>query len=209
MHDGNIRARLLAAMKDTLGNAPGIDVRRLPRPVRPLASRRFLESLKPSAVLVGIVDDPQRMTVLLTERNDSMRAHAGQVSFPGGRMDEGDGSYTATATREAQEEINLSPQHVQPIGQLGSYPTVTGFSIAPIVALIDPRARRHLKPSPAEVQQIIELPLRHVLHAQHFQRGWLRRGQLRLPYQSLHWRGITVWGATAAILSELSRRLRQ
>ena len=208
MHDHVIRRRLLGACKDTLSRPVPVNPRSLPRPVRALATRRFLAQLVPAAVLIGVVDDPVRLTLLLTERSPDMRDHAGQISFPGGRCEESDRNSVRTALREAEEEIALTPNAVTPIGQLGEYPTVTGFRVTPIIGLVTPAASRRLAPNPGEVVQIIRLPLRHILHLQHFHSGWLQRRDLRLPYRSLQWRRHRIWGATAAMLYELALRIR-
>lgn len=208
MHDRAIRSRLLRALDGSLEERRPVDPKRLPRRVRALADRRFLDELTPAAVLIAVIDEPVRLRLILTERAADMRDHAGQISFPGGRCDQGDADELATALREAREEVNVDPAGVMPIGKLSEYPTITGFRVTPIVALVDPAACRHLRPNPGEVQQIIQLPLRHVLHLQHFNRGWIQRGKLRLPYRCVVWRGQRIWGATAAMLYELALCLR-
>lgn len=208
VHDQNIRQRLLDCLDEGLQEPEGLEIRRLPRAVQPMANRRFMQSLTPAAVLVGIVDEPQRLSVILTERAADMRAHAGQISFPGGRRDSADISSVATAKREAREEINLDSAYVLPIGYLGQYPTVTGFLVTPVVALVSPRGLSGLQRNPAEVKQILQIPLRHLLQMQHYRRGWLNKSGFRVPYYDIHWRSHRVWGATAAILVELALRIR-
>ncbi len=161
--------------------------------------------LIPAAVLVGIAEgrDPG---VLLTRRTAHLRQHSGQVSFPGGRIDPDDASPEAAALREAAEEVGLDPGHAEVLGRLKDYATVTGYRITPVLALLAPgyqtRASAH------EVDAIFELPLSVLLdpEAPRRQRA-LFRGTWReywvWPHPEQH-----IWGATAAILVHLARRLR-
>lgn len=208
MHDQNIRQRLLDCLSDQWQEPEGLEIRRLPRAVQPMATRRFLQNLTPAAVLVGVIDEPQRLSIILTERAADMRAHAGQISFPGGRRDPKDHDSIATAKREAWEEIHLKATHINEIGYLGQYPTVTGFLVTPVVALISPQGLQGLQRNPAEVTQILQIPLRHLLQMQHYRRGWLSKSGFRVPYYDIQWRSHRVWGATAAILVELALRIR-
>ena len=115
----------------------------------------------PAAVLFPIVQRPQGHTVLLTQRTDHLRDHAGQVSFPGGRVDAVDVSPQATALRETQEEIGLSPSHIEIFGYLPQYYTGTGFVVTPVVGLLTPPFE--LQPDPFEVAEIFEVPLSFLL----------------------------------------------
>ncbi|MDZ7809824.1 MAG: CoA pyrophosphatase [Arhodomonas sp.] len=162
-------------------------------------------ALHPAAVLVPLVERGEGLSVILTRRTAHLRAHAGQISFPGGRIEAHDISSLAAALREAEEEIGLSPALVELLGSLPEYPTGTGFRIAPWVGLVDPGAA--LVAEPREVAEIFEVPLHHVLddrnhrpHAMHY-RG--RRHRLcAIPYGEYY-----IWGATAAILRDLYRLL--
>jgi 8-oxo-dGTP pyrophosphatase MutT (NUDIX family) len=160
----------------------------------------------PAAVLIGIVERPQEPAVLLTQRTDHLRDHAGQISFPGGRMEAGDASTTAAALREAEEEIGLDPGSVEVLGELAPYDTVTGFRIHPVVGWIVPPFE--LKLDRHEVADAFEVPLHFVVdplnHRRHsFRRGALTRGYYVLPYQ-----GRFIWGATAGILVNFASLLR-
>lgn len=163
------------------------------------------EPLIAAAVLVPIVHGPEP-GVLLTKRTSHLTAHAGQVAFPGGRIDPGDASPEAAALREAQEEIGLPPERAELLGRLPDYVTGTGFQISPVLALLS--GPLDLVPNPREVEAIFLLPL-HVLldPAAPERRRAEYRGRMRefwvWPHE-LHY----IWGATAAILVHLAHRLR-
>jgi 8-oxo-dGTP pyrophosphatase MutT (NUDIX family) len=160
--------------------------------------------ITPAAVLVAVVDRPEP-TVLLTLRPDTMRKHPGQVSFPGGRIDPGDGGPVEAALREAEEEIGLPPGQVEVIGVADRYRTVTGFEVTPVVGLVPPDLR--FRPNPHEVADLFEAPLRHLLDPAHQQmRSAVWRGRER-HYYEIDYEGRRIWGATAAMIVNLTRRL--
>jgi 8-oxo-dGTP pyrophosphatase MutT (NUDIX family) len=160
--------------------------------------------ITPAAVLVAVVDRPEP-TVILTERPLTMRKHPGQISFPGGRIDPGDAGPIAAALREAEEEIGLSPRHVEVIGIADLYRTITGFEVTPVVGVIPPDLA--LQPHPGEVADMFEAPLRFLLDpARHVVRRAEYQGRERCYYE-ISWDGRRIWGATAAMIVNLSRRL--
>ena len=160
------------------------------------------ESTRQAAVLVAITDRPDP-GVLLTVRHDDLRDHGGQVAFPGGRIDEGEDARSA-ALREAWEELALDPAAVRVIGEADHYRTVTGFGVTPIVALVPPDLP--LTPNPAEVADWFEAPLAFLLDpANHLRREVLYKGVMR-HYFEINWDDRRIWGATAAMLVNLSRR---
>jgi 8-oxo-dGTP pyrophosphatase MutT (NUDIX family) len=160
--------------------------------------------ITPAAVLVALVDRPEP-TVLLTLRPETMRKHPGQVSFPGGRIDPEDAGPVEAALREAEEEIGLPPGEVEVIGLADRYRTVTGFEVTPVVGLVRPGLA--LKPNPAEVADLFEAPLRHLLDpARQMMRSAVWRGRER-HYYEIDYEGRKIWGATAAMIVNLSRRL--
>ena len=161
--------------------------------------------LVPAAVLVGIVQGPAP-GVLLTKRTAHLARHAGQVAFPGGRIDPGDASAEAAALREAWEEVGLAPAQVELLGRLPDYATGTGFRVTPVLALLPPGL--DLRPSPDEVEAVFELPLAVLLDPQAPQRRRAEfRGRVREFWVWPH-PDHEIWGATAAILVHLAHRLR-
>ena len=161
-----------------------------------------------AAVLVPLVMRDSGLQVLLTRRTDHLRAHAGQVSFPGGRAEPEDADAVATALRETEEEIGLPREHVDVIGALPTYTTVTSFVVTPVVALV--RTGFTLTLDAFEVAEAFEVPLQFLMnpaHHQHheFEFGGARRRFLAMPWRPGHGdpREYFVWGATAAMLRNL------
>ena len=161
-------------------------------------------SLRRAAVLVGIVarDTP---TLLLTQRTEHLPSHAGQVAFPGGKLEAGDPDAVAAALREAQEEIGLDPRFIEPIGFLDALRTHTGFHVDPVVAIIRPGFTLRLDAS--EVADVFEVPLAYLMDdANHQLKSRERDGRLRhyytMPYQERF-----IWGATAAMIKNMQLRL--
>jgi 8-oxo-dGTP pyrophosphatase MutT (NUDIX family) len=155
----------------------------------------------PAAVLVPIVNQPGGLTLLLTQRTAHLHDHAGQISFPGGRVDEGDVDRTATALREAEEETGLSPSRVEIIGRLPDYDIPTGFRVTPVVGWVEPPFE--LKPDPFEVADVFEVPLVFLLDSANHQRhSDLKNGRIRY-YYSMPYGERNIWGATAGMLHSL------
>ncbi|MFA7440789.1 MAG: CoA pyrophosphatase [Sphingomonadaceae bacterium] len=158
----------------------------------------------PAAVLIPIVRRPDP-AVLLTTRTAHLRNHAGQVAFPGGRIDPTDADAAAAALREAEEEIGLATSDVEIIGQTDSYRTGTGFRIAPVVGLIPPDLP--LVPSPHEVANIFEVPMDFLLDPANYRlREMMWQGRKR-HYYEMDFDGHHIWGATAGMLVNLAHRL--
>jgi 8-oxo-dGTP pyrophosphatase MutT (NUDIX family) len=158
-----------------------------------------------AAVLVGLVAHPCEVSILFTTRASGLRVHAGQIAFPGGKIEPHDETPIAAALREAEEEIGIAPAHVEPLGYLAPYVTGTGFRIIPVVARIEPLFSLRLDPD--EVEDVFEAPLaflmdtdNHALDAREFG-GRLRRFHA-IPYGDRY-----IWGATAGILRNLYERL--
>jgi len=162
-------------------------------------------ALRPAAVLVPLVDHRDSMTVLLTQRTAHLSAHAGQVSFPGGRIEPGDADAVAAALRETEEEIGLPRELVSVVGRLDTYLTGTGFEITPIVGIVAPPIA--LAIDPYEVAEAFEVPLGFVLdRANHQQVERESAGRRRIFYV-LPYQGRNIWGATAGILVNLAEVL--
>ena len=160
--------------------------------------------LTPAAVLVAVVDR-EAPTVILTERPETMRKHPGQISFPGGRIDPGDDGPVAAALREAEEEIDLPRAFVDVIGAADVYRTVTGFEVTPIVGVVPPGLS--LTPQPGEVAAMFEAPLYYLLDPRHQRVRTAQWQGLERSYYEIDWQGRRIWGATAAMIVNLSRRL--
>lgn len=160
--------------------------------------------LAPAAVLVAITDRPEP-GLILTERATTLRKHAGQIAFPGGRVDDGDADEIAGALREAQEEIALSPDQVQVVGISDRYSTFTGFDIVPVLGVIPPDLP--LRAQEGEVADWFELPLAYALDPANRMRREAEFAGVTRHYYEIFWEGRRIWGITAAILANLSRRL--
>ena len=152
----------------------------------------------PAAVLIPVVDRGDEPGLLFTVRSDQLKHHAGQVSFPGGRLEPGDAGPEAAALRETQEEIGLPAERIRIAGFLPNYLTITGYSVTPVVAFVDPDAE--LVADTTEVAEIFEVPLAHVLDPRNIHKRSKRFMGLRLPYYEIPWQSYNIWGATAAML---------
>jgi 8-oxo-dGTP pyrophosphatase MutT (NUDIX family) len=160
-----------------------------------------------AAVLVPLVDRAGRVQVLFTQRTAHLDDHAGQISFPGGRVEAGDASREATALRETAEEIGLAAQAVAVLGRLPDYEIPSGFRITPVVGWIEPPFALDL--DPFEVAAVFEAPLEHFLDAGRYQRRQYRfRGRHR-HYLAIPFEGRYIWGATAGMLYNLCRVLQR
>ncbi len=158
--------------------------------------------LTPAAVLVALVDRADGMGVLLTQRTDHLSHHPGQISFPGGRLEEADGDDPVQgALRETQEEVGLDPALVRVLGRLDQYITGTGFAVTPVVGVVTPPFT--ITADPFEVADVFEIPLSFVLNAENHQLHRRHVAGRSRPFWSLTWQDRVVWGATAGILVNL------
>lgn len=157
-----------------------------------------------AGVLVAITDRPDP-GVILTQRPDHMRKHPGQVAFPGGRMDETDEDEIAAAIREAHEEVALPPDAVRVIGTTDPYVTITGFRVTPVLAVIPPDLPLH--PNEGEVAAIFETPLSFLLDPANHLTNTLDWNGGKRTYHEMFWENRRIWGATAAMIVNLSKRL--
>jgi 8-oxo-dGTP pyrophosphatase MutT (NUDIX family) len=159
----------------------------------------------PAAVLVAITDRPEP-GLILTQRPDYLRSHPGQIAFPGGKIDPGDADAVAAALREADEELGLAPHHVRVIGAADMYRSGSGFAITPVLGVIPPDLS--FSPNPGEVADWFEVPLGFVLdHRNHVHHTATWKGAER-RYIEIMWGQRRIWGVTAGIIANLSRRLQ-
>jgi 8-oxo-dGTP pyrophosphatase MutT (NUDIX family) len=161
--------------------------------------------LRPAAVLFPIVDR-DTPAALFTRRTDDLPSHAGQICFPGGKYHADDRTLIRTALREMEEEIGLSPDDVEIAGYLDSHETLnSGFTILPVVGFLPPDYR--LKIDPGEVAEVFEAPLAYILDPDNQALRSVERGGVLRQFHAIEYKGHTIWGATAAIIVNLSERL--
>jgi 8-oxo-dGTP pyrophosphatase MutT (NUDIX family) len=160
-------------------------------------ARVNVRGARDAAVLVPVLETPEP-TVLFTVRTETVSSHKGQISFPGGSIDPGDPSAEAAALREAQEEIGLDPSAVDVLGELDTTPTfVSGFVISPFVGLL--RGRPRLRPNPAEVAEVLEVPLADLNDEIRAEPGFAHAGRT-YPTEAWIWRDYVIWGVTARLI---------
>jgi 8-oxo-dGTP pyrophosphatase MutT (NUDIX family) len=182
-----------------------------PRSVEPVTAGdghlwRSDREIRPAAVLVPVVRREKELTVLFTRRTAHLHDHAGQISFPGGRTEPGDAGAAETAMRETREEIGLTAERVEVLGELPQYVTVTGYRVTPVVGLVTPPL--DLRPDDFEVAEVFEAPLAFLLDPANHQRNHVlfdgrERYYYAIPYQTHY-----IWGATAGMLMNLHAYLR-
>lgn len=156
-------------------------------------------------MLVPIIERRAGLTVLLTERAAHLKHHAGQISFPGGRMEPGDRDLLDTALRETAEEVGIAPAAVDVAGYLKPLPTVTGYAVTPIVGLVD--AAVSLTLDAREVADAFEVPLEFLLDADNQQRSVRRFRGVDIPVIAFDYGPRRIWGATAAMIVTLQKKL--
>ncbi|MGB7036724.1 MAG: CoA pyrophosphatase, partial [Xanthobacteraceae bacterium] len=166
--------------------------------------RAGVKPTKPAAVLVPVIDRSEP-TVLLTLRTAELASHAGQVAFPGGKIDPADESPVAAALREAREETGLAPSFIEPIGYLDLYLTFSGFRILPTLARVKPDFALTL--NPGEVVEAFEVPLAFVMTPANHQRKTRDWNGMQRDYYAIPFENRYIWGITAGILRNLYDRI--
>jgi len=190
----------VTGLAEKLGAALGPS---LPDPLRGDVDFSSASNGVAAAVLVGITERSVP-GVILTVRHDDLRTHAGQIAFPGGRIDAGE-SPSRAAVREAWEELDLDPAVPEVVAELDPYRTITGFDVTPVLAVIPPDLP--LVPHDREVADWFEAPLAFLLDpANHYRQTVVVEGRTR-HYYEINWQDRRIWGATAAMIVNLSRRL--
>ena len=174
-------------------------------------SRRLVEHFPrnpvPAAVLVPLVDRPEGLSVLLTQRASQLARHAAQIAFPGGRLEPDDPDIASAALREAQEEIGLDPGRVRVFGYLPEHVVISGFRVTPVLGIVAPPFSLEL--NPAEVAGVFEVPVNHVLDSANHQARMRRVGNEELLLYDIPWQGQNIWGATAGMLLTFVHMLRE
>lgn len=159
------------------------------------------DPLTPAAVLVPLILRPDGVTLLLTQRTAHLNDHAGQISFPGGRVEETDANRVATALRETEEEVGIHARHIDPIGNMDTYITRTGFEVTPIIGFVTPPFAQ--KPDPFEVADIFEVPLEFFMNRDNHERhSYDFNGTTRYFY-AMPYKDYYIWGATAGMIVNL------
>jgi 8-oxo-dGTP pyrophosphatase MutT (NUDIX family) len=167
--------------------------------------KHFPSNPVPAAVLVPLVDHPEGLTVLLTERASQLARHSGQISFPGGRLEPTDPDVASAAMREAHEEIGLDPGRVHVFGYLPDHLVISGFRVTPVLSLVTPPVV--LEPNPAEVADVFEVPVSHVFDRSNHKARLRRVGDDDILLHDIPWQGQNIGGATAGMLLTLVRRV--
>ena len=189
--------------------APTADWLRLrlagPRQLKHVEEDGVPSGLTPAAVLVPVIERPEGLTVLFTQRTSHLNDHAGQVSFPGGRCEGSDVSRVFTALRETEEEIGLGRERIEVVGILPEYRTGTGFSVIPVVGLVHPPFELSL--DSFEVAEVFETPLAFLLDPANHQRHSMEIGGVLRHYYAMPYEGYFIWGATAGMLVSLHHLL--
>ncbi|WOI12994.1 CoA pyrophosphatase [Thalassospira lucentensis] len=172
-------------------------------------ARAFAEGeliARPAAVLVPLVQRDEGLSVILTRRTDHLSDHAGQISFPGGRQEDHDNTLEETALRETEEEIGLARVHIELVGRLDDYYTVTGYQVTPVVGLITPPF--DLAPDAHEVAEVFEVPLEFILEPRNQKLQTVTFEGAKRRYFAIPYREYYIWGATAGMLVNFSEVLK-
>lgn len=177
----------------------------LPLQLNELSEPEWRAGLRRAAVLAPVLERDDGPTMLFTRRAETLRNHRGQISFPGGRRDDGDLSAADNALREAEEEIGLPRKNVEVLGYLDDYPTLTRYLVTPVVGVV-----REIPPwrlDPNEVAEAFEVPLAIVLDPASYERKHLLRAGFKLPFYELNYGAYRIWGATAGMLWNLCQKV--
>ncbi|WP_020648333.1 CoA pyrophosphatase [Solimonas variicoloris] len=202
-----LERRLRAALADTHLETPR-PIATLEMPLldklMPAAMRA---SLRPAAVLVPMIRRGSELHVLLTVRAPNLRAHGGQIAFPGGAKDASDITAVDNALREAQEEVGLDPASVEIVGYLDDFPTLSRFLVTPVVGIVDPEPMLSLQQD--EVAEVFDVPFSVLAEPANFERKLFERAGFEVPIYEVNWQGRRIWGATAGMLWDLAGRMRR
>lgn len=203
-----LEKRLRAALANTSDREPRpLTPIELPFGLDKLLTPGVVKTLRPASVLVPVIRHPQGLTVLLTKRSETLRSHKGQISFPGGRREQTDGSAAAAALREAQEEVGLDPVRVEVIGYLDDYLTVTRYRVTPVVGFVSEPPT--LKLDEGEVAEAFEVPLDLLVQDGSYERKVFSNGGMNIPFFEVNHGDRRIWGATAGMLWNLMKKINE
>jgi 8-oxo-dGTP pyrophosphatase MutT (NUDIX family) len=168
--------------------------------------RHLPQNPVPAAVLVPIIDRPDGLTILLTQRASQLANHAAQISFPGGRLEPSDPDVASAALREAHEEIGLDPSHVEVFGYLPDHLVISGFRVTPVLSLVTPPFE--LAINPEEVAEVFEVPVDYLFDAANHKARLRRVGDEDMLLYDITWNERNIWGATAGMLLTFAHMTR-
>jgi 8-oxo-dGTP pyrophosphatase MutT (NUDIX family) len=163
------------------------------------------ETLKPAAVLIALIEENKQLSVVLTKRASHLKHHPGQISFPGGKMEDFDAGFVSAAIREAEEEIGLNIDNINIVGQLLPYETISGYVVTPIIAFID--KKQHYVIDENEVAEIFHVPLQHFLNISNYYTVTIERHRKPFSIHFMPFEHHNIWGATAVMLKDLAIQL--
>lgn len=166
---------------------------------------KLTRNLRAAGVLIPIIERQESLSVLLTERSADLKHHAGQVSFPGGGMEEHDLDIAATALRETHEEVGIHPTQVDIAGFLHPTPTITGYAVTPVIGFVE--SAFEITVDPMEVDAAFEVPLDYLMDKRNEEHSEREYYGVKLPVVTFHFEGHRIWGATAGILIQLRKLL--
>lgn len=169
------------------------------------ARERILEDLRPAGVLIPLIETERGLTVLLTQRSAALRHHAGQISFPGGSMEQTDADIRATALRETWEEVGISPSLIETVGYLAPMPTITGFAVTAVVGILP--ADIEVRIDRTEVEEAFDVPLEFLMNADNQRFTEREFWGSRLKIIEYRYDDRRIWGATAMMIAELRRKV--
>jgi 8-oxo-dGTP pyrophosphatase MutT (NUDIX family) len=192
MNIGQVQSQLARIDHTTLGESGDMTFQE-----RREYHRALGRKVRPAGVLILLIQRDDELNVVLTQRTAHLHDHAGQISFPGGRFDQEDADIVATALRESFEEIGTDSRHIQVLGSLPNYVTITAYEITPVVASSPPQS---FVCDPFEVADAFEVPLSHVLNDASWRRDSFMREGTRREYWAVPYKERYIWGATAGML---------
>jgi 8-oxo-dGTP pyrophosphatase MutT (NUDIX family) len=162
-------------------------------------------TLKPAAVLIALIEENKQLSVVLTKRASHLKHHPGQISCPGGKMEDFDAGFVSAAIREAEEEIGLNSDNINIVGQLLPYETISGYVVTPIIAFIDKKQNYVIDEN--EVAEIFHVPLQHFLNVSNHYTVTIERHRKPFSIHFMPFEHHNIWGATAVMLKDLAIQL--